>query len=235
MKIAILEDQTQHLNHLTTLLTEAAHLRQQSLVLETFDSGESFLFAVPDANFQLAFLDIQLAGVLDGMAVAKKLRAQGNPLPLAFVSNYDDYVFDGYDVGAVAYIMKPVTLEKILQVLDKIEAQQSPPVLLINVERETLKIPQFDILFLQVAGHTLFLQTQEKRYILTANLNQFEEELTADFLKINRGTIINLSQVAAFNGSDVTLSNGDKLPVSRTRKKLLKEMLLKHYRGLAND
>lgn len=235
MKIAILEDQKQHLDHLTDLLDQASRLKQLPLVVETFDTGESFLFAAPDADFQLVFLDIQLAGTLDGMAVAKQLRAAGNHLPVVFVSNYDDYVFDGYDVGAVAYIMKPVTLEKINSVLEKVANRKTVPVLMVNVERETLKIPQFDILYLQVTGHTLFLQTQEERYILTANLNQFEAELTADFLKINRGTIVNLNQVAAFNGSDITLSSGEQLPVSRTRKKLLKEMLLKHYRGLADD
>lgn len=235
MKIAILEDQKQHLDHLTDLLDQASRLKQLPLVVEIFDTGESFLFAAPDADFQLVFLDIQLAGTLDGMAVAKQLRAAGNHLPVVFVSNYDDYVFDGYDVGAVAYIMKPVTLKKINSVLEKVANRKTVPVLMVNVERETLKIPQFDILYLQVTGHTLFLQTQEERYILTANLNQFEAELTADFLKINRGTIVNLNQVAAFNGNDITLSSGEQLPVSRTRKKLLKEMLLKHYRGLADD
>lgn len=235
MHVAICEDQPLHQQNLLATLQAAAVSADLAISWALFDSGEALLFAAAETSFDLIFLDIQLAGSLDGMATAKLLRKSQPQLPLVFISNYDDYVFDGYDVGALAYIMKPVTVTKIHQLLQKVTTATEPAYLLANVDRETIKIPLYEILYLQVSGHTLFIQTQEKRYILTGNLNQYAPQLNQDFLQINRSCLINLSQVISFNGNQVIMADKDVLPVSRTKKKLVKERLLRYYRGLSHD
>lgn len=235
MLIAICEDQPLHQENLLTALQTAAAELKLAISWQLFESGEALLFAAAESDFQLVFLDIQLAGSLNGMDTAKALRKERPQLPLIFVSNYDDYVFDGYDVGALAYIMKPITSDKIQRLLTKVATTREPAYLLANIERETIKLPLYEILYLQVSGHTLFIQTQESRHILTGNLNQYLPQLDQDFLQISRNCIINLSQTVSFNGSQVTMADQAQLAVSRTKKKQVKELLLQHYRGLAHD
>ena len=58
-----------------------------------------------------SFLDIEMTAI-DGMEAARRIREQNQTIQLVFVTGYADYVFDGYSVGALDYLMKPVQPER---------------------------------------------------------------------------------------------------------------------------
>lgn len=67
---------------------------------------------------QILFLDIEMPGI-DGMETARRLRALGSKAVIIFVTAYPDFVFQGYEVQAFHYILKPYQPEKIRQVLGR--------------------------------------------------------------------------------------------------------------------
>ena len=85
-----------------------------------FSSGEGLLRWLEKhaGELDLVFLDIEM-GELDGMETARRLREADEGLLLVFVTGYTDYVFDGYSVGALGYLMKPPKPEQLDGVLDR--------------------------------------------------------------------------------------------------------------------
>ena len=232
MNIALVEDEQLYQDK---FLEVVAALPEADLTVTCFDSGAAFLFQLPDAKFDAVFLGIKLAEAMNGMAVAKKIRLTHHDLPLIFLSNYDDYVFDGYDVGALGYIMKPVTVEKLSALLKKITTRTEKPTLIVKTDAGLTTLPLFDILYFEVNGHSLKIVTQQDTYFSSATLSSLADQLPENFLSIHRSYKVNLAQVATFDGQDVLMKDGTRLPVARSQKKIVKAALLAHYRRLARD
>ena len=85
-----------------------------------FSSGEGLLrwLGSHAGELDLVFLDIEM-GELNGMETARRLREADEGLLLVFVTGYTDYVFDGYSVGALGYLMKPPKPDQLDSVLDR--------------------------------------------------------------------------------------------------------------------
>lgn len=80
--------------------------------IRTFMSGEELMRE--QGAFDVLLLDLKLPGI-DGVEVAKRF---GGRSPVIFVTAYKKYVLDAFDVGAVHYLVKPVTKERLFLALD---------------------------------------------------------------------------------------------------------------------
>lgn len=96
--------------------------RDMDRVLE-FSSGEGLLRWVENhpGELNLIFLDMEM-GQLDGMETARRLRQIEESLPLVFVTGYTEHVFEGYTVGALGYLLKPVREDQLKEVLSRAAA-----------------------------------------------------------------------------------------------------------------
>ena len=70
----------------------------------------------------LVFLDIEMDGT-SGMDTARTIRARDSRLLIVFVTGYPDYVFDGYTVRALDYLLKPIQIDKLACVLARAQEQ----------------------------------------------------------------------------------------------------------------
>ena len=75
--------------------------------------------------FDLIFLDIDLGG-MDGMALARKIRETDSEVPILFLTNHKEYVFEGYEVQAFRYLLKPVTEDTLFPLLEELQAMRGP-------------------------------------------------------------------------------------------------------------
>ena len=110
MHIAVIDDQAATREATVKLIRQLAQ-PSQPLQVAAYSNAEQFLFAEKPAD--LLLLDIKLGSGMDGMALAKKIRQHDPETAIAFVSNYDEFVFDGYDVNAIDYILKTLTVAKL--------------------------------------------------------------------------------------------------------------------------
>ena len=108
LRIAICDDSEDDREILRSLL-EKCYISADEDVVYEFSQGTnavSFLKKHP-GEIDLLFLDIEMPK-LSGMEAAEAIRAFDTSIQLIFVTGYPDYVFDGYRVGALDYLMKPV-------------------------------------------------------------------------------------------------------------------------------
>ena len=108
LRIGICDDSAKARLSLHAMLERLLEKRAVESQIYEFSSGEGLLGWIEKhtGEVDLVFLDIEMGG-MNGMEAAKALRAQSDTLQLVFVTGYTDFVFDGYSVGALGYVMKP--------------------------------------------------------------------------------------------------------------------------------
>ena len=116
LNLVICDDERTLRNDLRKVLETELELCGQTFKIAEFDCGESLVRALNDSVFDIIFLDIEMKG-LDGVATAREIRKRTSAPEIIFVTSYPDFVFQGYEVQALNYILKPYQKEKIISVL----------------------------------------------------------------------------------------------------------------------
>ena len=173
MNIAYCEDEKIQLEYMEQLIRKWADEGNDTVTYFGYGSAKELLFEHPDSfPFDLLLLDIDMDG-MDGMALAKEIRKKDQKLPIVFLTNRSEYVFEGYEVGALRYLLKPVEETKLFSLLDEISYAlgKERRYLIENVGGETVKIPVDTIYSVEAKGHYIRLHTSAGDYEYKKNLS----------------------------------------------------------------
>lgn len=199
------------------------------LQIEVFSSAEAFLFAFEDnRDFDLLFLDIEMGG-MSGVELAKKLRQTGAGLQIVFITGYMDYISEGYDVEALHYLMKPVTGEKLGEVLDRAmeRLRMRERELVLALPDGIVRVPLCEIRYIEVLKNYVTIHGSED-YSLKKTLNELKKELDGSFFQIHRSYIAGLRYIKKATRTEVVLKDNTVLPLSRKLYNDLNQTLI-HY------
>lgn len=225
MHIAIIDDQAATRQATTQLLSQLT-TPTQPLQVTAYPTAEAFLFA--DEPADLLLLDIKLGSGMDGMTLAKQIREHDADTAIAFVSNYDEFVFDGYDVNAIDYVIKPITSDKLQHLISKVAAQTQPKLLAFTTANGIQRVAMYDISAIEVTDHRLQVHTQKMTYTVAGQLKEFLPQLdeilfksidqlssTSIFCRNLRKTPSSwlMAPVTRFLGNKHRLSNGPSLNI----------------------
>ncbi len=233
-RIAICEDEKVVLDFETSLVNKWAAGRGCPLELDTYISAEQFLFESEDkASYDVLIFDIQMKN-MNGMELAKKLRARGCDSVIIFVTGVPDYAIEGYEVGAVRYILKPVKEEVLNGLLDSAfeeRQKKAEDFFLLGQGADLEKISFEKILYIEARGHYVFLKGTDFEREWKAG---FAETAAAfegrGFFCLRRGLLVNLAHVARITRTDCILDGGETLPVARGAYKELNEAFIEFFR-----
>ncbi|MCD7737604.1 MAG: LytTR family DNA-binding domain-containing protein [Lachnospiraceae bacterium] len=119
MKIGICDDEKSTREYLERLSKEWGQECGVSVETVCFANAESFLFAWEEnRDFDVLLLDIEM-GQMNGMELAGRIRESDEDTAIVFITGYDEYIGQGYEVAALHYLIKPVEREKLWRVLDR--------------------------------------------------------------------------------------------------------------------
>ena len=103
-KIAICDDSSADREYISSLVIRWGERERHTVALSTFCSAEEFLFGYEeDPNFDILLLDIEMGG-MDGVTMAKELRRVNDSVQIIFITGYNDYIAEGYEVAALHYL-----------------------------------------------------------------------------------------------------------------------------------
>ncbi len=167
--------------------------------------------------------DYDTGNRINGMELARRIRAsEGGPQPLIiFVTGYENYVYDAFDVDAFQYLLKPVDPQKFAEVFrraaERITAggQQQQKKLVIQYAGTNRVLPLSDIYYMESQGHKIVLHLKDTTLEYYARLGELEQALQGQFCRIHKGFLVNLAYVEEYSRAAVTLANGDKLNLSK--------------------
>jgi DNA-binding LytR/AlgR family response regulator len=242
----IAEDEPMLKSQLKARLAEA--WPELAIVAEA-ENGEEAVMLANEERPDIAFLDIRMP-VLTGIDVARAIA--GGP-HIVFVTAYDEYAVAAFEEGAVDYVLKPPTPERIAKVVARLKARlgQPPADLHALLERlaardapgSTLRwikaslgtalklIAVDDVLYFQSEDKYTKVVTAEGDALIRKTIKELYDELDHEqFWQVHRGTIVNLRAIAKVERDWrdqplLTLRNrSEKLTVSRTFAHLFKAM-----------
>ena len=220
LKVAVCDDEKNIRSYLISLIRE----QDAKCEIAEYTSAEEYL--ADGAEHDLLFLDIELEGSaqgMDGMELARQIREReqsGQPI-IIFVTGHEKYVYDAFDVDAFQYLVKPVNEQKFAEIFrraqDKIvsEAEQRKKTLVIRHGGANKAIPLDIIYYMESQGHKIMLSTKHGRMEYYARIGELEEELQGCFCRIHKGYLVNLGCVDEYSKTEILLTNGDRLPLSK--------------------
>lgn len=220
IKIAVCDDEKNIRSYLTSLI------REQNTECEVTEYASADEYLSSGMGHDLLFLDIELKGSassMDGMGMARQIRGMGEikqPV-IIFVTGYEKYVYDAFDVDAFQYLVKPVNEQKFAEVFSRAqekvlsETEQGKKTLVIQYAGANKAVPLDSIYYMESQSHKIVLYTKDGKVEYYAKIGELEEELQGHFCRIHKGYLVNLSYVDEYSRTEIMLTNGDKLPLSK--------------------
>jgi len=220
IRIAICDDEAPTRAYLASLI------RAQDCPCEVVVYASAGDCLADHRGIDLLFLDIELnATGPDGMVLARQIRegsSAAQPV-IIFVTGYERYVFDAFDVGAFQYLLKPVDEEKFAQVfaraVEQIEAGRVQPqlshALTLQSAGTSRTVPLDSIYYIESSNHKVMLCLKDGKFSCYAKIRDLEAELGDQFFRVHKGYLVNLAYVEGYSKTELTLTNGEKLLISK--------------------
>lgn len=238
MQVIIVDDDPVVREALGKMLSEIAEENgiQEMLVL-TAQSAREVLEDI--AVYDIYFLDVEM-DAMNGIELARRLRQQKIDSPVVFVSSFEKYVWDTFEIGPYAFIRKQYMEEELSRLLPNlirnVAGLEEEFILKVGSGQVILK-PGL-IIYAQSIDHYIKITERyprKKPLMLRGKLGNVEEQLLEfDFIRTHERYLINMNHVVKIIKDGVVLSNGEQLPISRKYKKSVQVALhrwIKSKRG----
>lgn len=221
MKIAVCDDDMATREHIVTLIKE--QIRDTAVV--TFASGEEMLKAKED--FDISFLDVKMKE-LSGMDVAKHIRQEqeqngSKKSIIIFVTGYEKYMNDAFDVLAFHYLLKPIDEEKFRIVFGRalkelsVAEERTKRYILVKNSGVQQKVYVKDIYYIESANKKVIIHTGAGILESYGKMEKLEQMTGNGFYRCHRCYLVNMEKIVSYNANTIKVANGDKLILAQKK------------------
>ncbi|MBK6296361.1 MAG: response regulator transcription factor [Rhodoferax sp.] len=223
MRVLIVDDEAPARARLQRLLQAFVDVQ----VVGQARDGNEALQMVASLRPDVVLLDVQMPGA-DGLAVAASLP---EPAPaVVFVTAYDHYAVQAFDIEVVDYLLKPVEPERLARAIERLHAlrcsplrraQQPPPSqLLISDLGRVHVVSVAEILWLEAADNYVVVHHAQGAPLMRRTLAGLLADLGPGFVRTHRSSAVALAQVVqlqrlAKGDATVLLRDGAQVACSR--------------------
>jgi len=223
--IGICDDCNEDRALLKEYIKQYMDIHQFDYTLSMFESGEDFLESLPIQKHDMVFLDIYMKEK-NGVETARALRNTDNDCKIIFTTTSLDFALDGFEVGAVHYLVKPLTHHNVEAGLDRCNQlfAQAEKYIEIKVARTDTRVLLKDLIFAEVYSNTVLIHTATGEVKTYLSLDELGNLLsTENFLRCHRSYIVNMNSITSQDGSDFILKNGTKIPIPKKELQLMRK------------
>jgi DNA-binding LytR/AlgR family response regulator len=180
----------------------------------------------------LLLLDIEMPQ-MTGLDLIKKM---GNKSPLIiFTTAKKDYAVEAFELSVVDYLVKPISLPRLKQAVDKAAETLESNKEEVKVEEQGFvfvkdngvlkRISIDDILYLEAMGDYVKVHTQQKFHVVHATLKSIEEKLPpSKFVRVHRSYIVAINKIDYIQEGTISIGK-TTIPVADTHKSNLNKRL----------
>jgi DNA-binding LytR/AlgR family response regulator len=232
LQCLLVDDEPPALEVLESYVREVAHLE---LVATCGNALEAFGI-LQQQPVDLLFLDIKMPKML-GTDFLRSLR---HPPQVIFTTAYREYAYEGFELDAVDYLLKPISLERFLKAVAKVSSPDAPlaPIaspapspnpdafLYFRIDRKMVKVVLRDILYIEGLKDYIKIHTAVgPPLVVKQTINGMEEKLSeSNFLRIHRSFIVALDKIRTYNARHIEVAQ-QELPIGRLFRQRVEEAL----------
>ncbi|MCE7997089.1 MAG: response regulator transcription factor [Roseivirga sp.] len=192
----------------------------------SYEDAISALNRIEQGGIDLVFLDINMPDI-SGLSLTSML---GDKVKVIFTTAHREYALEGFDLNAVDYLLKPVTLERLIKAVAKFQELQDDPRheishLFVRADRKMVRVDFADILYLESYSDYVKIHLSEGVLVTRESISKLSAQLPkAAFLRIHRSYVVAMDKVTAFTNESVEVSK-KVLVLSRSYKEEVLERL----------
>ncbi len=207
IKAIIVDDEPLALDVLETYIEQMPEIELVKRCENAFEANE----ALKNDNIDLMFLDIQMPQ-LTGIDFVKSL---SNPPCVIFTTAYPDYAVEGFEVDAIDYLLKPISLERFMKAVNKVsekidtrrQESNSPheedgDYFFVKADKKLVKVNFDDIVYIEGLKDYVIIRQTEGRVITLQTMKSLDARLPSNqFKRIHRSYIANTTKIKAVVGN----------------------------------
>ncbi|MDD3403078.1 MAG: LytTR family DNA-binding domain-containing protein [Hespellia sp.] len=229
IRIAIVEDEQLYTERLEEFILRYQQESGYEFTIQKFSDGDQILLNYK-GDYDIILMDIQMR-FMDGMSAAEKIRQMDEEVIIMFITNMTQYALRGYEVQALDYMLKPVEYFPFTQKLGRaIERmyRRRDHYIAIPLEEGVQKLKISSIYYIECQGHRLIYQTKTGEFVSRGTMKALEELIDKyGFFRSNKGYLVNMKHVDGIKDNCCVI-RGEKLLISRARRKAFMEALVKY-------
>jgi two-component system LytT family response regulator len=241
MKAILIDDEPLARSLLAELLEDEKDIQ----IVASCNDGFEGMKAIQEHQPDLIFLDIQMPKITG----FELLEILDHPPRVIFTTAYDEYALKAFEVNALDYLLKPVSVERLRKALEKVRSQMSQPAASPAADLKLLQMPEQsqrivvkdgghikiiplpEVLYIEAADDYVKVTTADKYFLKHQRMAHFEAQLPAhQFVRVHRSYIVNVQHIHKVELYEkenycVILRNNARIPVSRSGYGKLKGVL----------
>jgi len=215
------------------------------------DGGAVALQKIASQQPDLVLLDLQMPA-MSGLEVVRQLK-QGTRMPVVvIVTAYDKYALQAFEAGAVDYLLKPVSQERLCEAIERArrltgkeaveriaqlqEIEEAPgrtrtTRIVGKVGEEYFLLSVDEIYAFQADGDIVWILTAKRKYLATQTLKALEQRLAhTSFRRIHRNALVNVNHVQKMSALSsqrwlITMSNEQQFIASKRQARGVRQLL----------
>ena len=235
LRIAVCDDEQQHLKHTCDMLDQYAAAHGAEIQTDTFVGSSALLDRIEiGERHDIYLLDIYMPGS-SGMSVATELRSKGVRSPIIFLTSSTEHAVEAFGVDATHYLLKPYTQQNFFFAIDKAMQLISTHVeesIVLKIGGEYQNVSISDILYCEAANnHQRILLKDGSELLVRMTASELYELLSGFgcFHRCGRAFIINLSHIKKVAANAAVLKNGVGSPLPRSAVAALRAAFFNYF------
>lgn len=228
IKIALCDDEESMVNLEKDKLIEMASY--ESLDIKTYTDSKLFLEELKKEDFHIICLDIEMPNV-NGMELAREIRAMGKESLLIFITNYENKVFQSLHYTPFRFIRKRYLEKELEEAIFSAKEYILKSRMVFTFEDKRIKenIPLKDVLYLEVKGHFIYINTINKQIKFRGTMKEMEEKFVKyDFIRPHISFLVNPAWIYIVEEKQLVLENKSSIPLSRSKKEEVKQQFAEY-------
>lgn len=228
----IVDDEPLALDVLETYIEKLPQVNLVARCENAFEANE----ALKKHDIDLIFLDIQMPQ-LTGIEFLKSL---SKPPMVIFTTAYPDYAVQGFELDATDYLLKPISLDRFMKAVNKVEdkmentgdtssTENEESYIFVKADKKLIKVNFDDVLYIEGLKDYVIIRMDNSRVITLQTMKSLEQKLPGKlFKRIHRSYILNLSKIEAVVGNMVEVIEKGKakhIPIGKNYREELLAMV----------
>ena len=234
MRIAVVDDDFRVLDKVKTEINHWAEEENKDICAEYYPKARLLLYDLDEnLTFDVYLLDVEM-DEMDGLTLAKQIRERQKEAYIIFLTSHLKYALQGYAVRAYQYLPKGNLengLKLILQQVYQEYEEEKDDFFHIQTNSRYERIAYKNIYYVYKDRKNVVFVTEQGSSWCRATLQEIYAVMPHnEFIYVDRAYVVSIKKIDRFQNQELFLTNGDKIPVSRSHMNSVKEEIARYWR-----